>query len=75
MSAVRLYVIRIDISEAATNYAFALVTHAIRGRTRAEAAHNVESHMRSDAFLRAAMEGREYKGVVTRVRVREGWSR
>lgn len=69
-----MYTIRIDIYEQASGYAYALVTHLIRGRTRAEALHNVRSHQASDAFLRAALAGRPYRGVVTRVRVRGGWS-
>lgn len=55
----RLYQIRVDIYEAATKYAYPVVTHLFHGRTRAEAEGYLAAHLQADAFLR----GCETRGV------------
>lgn len=71
----RLYVIRVDIAEAATGYAYPVVRHEFIGRTRAEARRYLRSHLNADAFLRGCVE----RGSFARGKVRcaasltEGW--
>ena len=70
----RLYVVRVDISEAATGHAYPIVTHLFRGRTREEAWGYHEAHRRSDSFLRECEDKRLFRGQVRcRARVSEGW--
>ena len=70
----RLYQIRVDIYEAATDYRYPVVTHLFHGKTRAEAKGYHDAHRKSDVFLRSC----EDRGVFQRsVRCRavksEGW--
>lgn len=70
----RLYVIRVDIYEEASRYAYPVVTHLFNGKTRAEAIRYHDSHRRSDAFLRQCEDkGTFGDKVKCRVRVTEGW--
>jgi len=46
----RLYQLKVEIFEAATNYAYPVVTHVFTGRTEKEARAYHEAHRRADAF-------------------------
>lgn len=71
-----LYQIRIDIFEAATRYAYPVVTHIFKGKTKEEAEHYHEAHRRADAFLRACEDRGVFGGKVKcRAKRREGWVR
>ena len=69
-----MYVVRVDIFEAATGYRFPVVRHEFRGRTAAEAHGYHQAHLDADEFLRACEERGVYRGTVRcRARVTEGW--
>jgi hypothetical protein len=70
----RLYVIRVDIREAATGYAYPIVTHEFKGRTREEAWGYHDAHRQADAFLRECEDKRLFRGNVQCVaELIEGW--
>lgn len=70
----RLYVVRVDVYEAGSQYAFPVVTHLFNGRNRKEAWHYHESHRKSDAFLRQCEDkGTFGSDVKCRIHVTEGW--
>lgn len=69
----RLYVIRVDIAESATGYAYPVVRHEFVGKTRAEARGYYQAHLGTDAFLRGCVESRRWDGVVCRATTSEGW--
>lgn len=48
----RLYALIVEHYEAATGWAFPIVTHQFLGRDRDEAMRYYDSHRRSDRFLR-----------------------
>ena len=71
----RLYRIQIDIFEAATGYAYPIVTHVFQGRTSKEAEGYHEAHRRSDAFLKDCEDKQLFAGNVRcRAVRREGWT-
>jgi hypothetical protein len=75
MAAMRLYVIRVDIYEAATDYAFPIVRHEFIGRSPAEARRYHAAHMQSDAFLRQCEQKGLFNGAVKcRATKSEGWT-
>jgi hypothetical protein len=62
------WALTVDIFEpegAGTEYP--VVRHVFFGKTQREAEHYLESHLKSDAFLRACMSGRGYRGIVCNV--------
>jgi hypothetical protein len=70
----RLYCVRVDIYEAATNYAYPVVTHLFNGRTKAEAWRYHDSHRKTDTFLRQCEDrGTFSESVRCRAVVSEGW--
>lgn len=75
----RLYAIQIDIYEAATKFAYPVVSHTMYGRTQAEARGYVASHRKSDKFLDACLGSgpagtlNRFGQVECRATVREGW--
>ncbi len=71
----RLYVVRVDILEAASGYVYPIVTHLFRGRTPQEAWSYHEAHRRADSFL-SQCEDRQIFGdsVRCRARITEGWA-
>lgn len=70
----RFYVVRVEISEAATRYAYPIVIHEFVGRDPQEAWSYHEAHRRSDAFLRQCEDrGVFQKDVRCRTRTTEGW--
>jgi len=70
----RLYIIRVDIYEEASDYAYPIVTHLFQGRTREEAKGYHEAHRRSDSFLRQCEDrGMFQGGVRCRARTSQGW--
>jgi hypothetical protein len=72
----RLYTVRVDIFEAATRYAYPVVTHLFTGRTPQEARGYHEAHRKTDSFLRQCEDrGMFGQDVRCRARVTEGWSR
>lgn len=71
-----MYVVRIDILEEATHYAFPVVRHEFRGRTKDEAWHYHDAHKQADSFLRGCEDKGVFQGSVRcRARVSEGWER
>ena len=72
----RLYQIRVDIYEAATNYAYPVVTHLFHGATQDEAMGYHEAHREADAFLRSCEDrGAFSRSVRCRTVISEGWVR
>lgn len=70
----RLYEITVKIYEAATSYAYPVVTHVFSGRTRKEAREYHAAHRKSDSFLRGCEDrGRFGEGVKCRAIVTERW--
>lgn len=70
----RLYVIRVDIYEEASRYAFPVVTHLFNGRNEQEAWRYHDAHRKSDAFLRQCEDhGLFGENVKCRVHVTKGW--
>lgn len=70
----RLYVVRVEIREEASRYAYPIVVHLFCGRTRKEARGYHAAHKKADAFLRACEgRGRFGGGVRCRARITEGW--
>jgi len=69
----RLYVIRVDITEAATKHAYTIVRHEFIGRTAKEASRYFESHMKTDSFLRGCVNSGKWESVSCRARISEGW--
>lgn len=69
----RLYVIRVDITEAATNHRYPIVRHEFSGRTHEEAIGYLRSHMRSDRFLRDCIESEKFDRVQCRATVNSFW--
>lgn len=70
----RLYSVTVSITEAASNYAYPVVTHVFTGRTREEAWGYHDAHRRSDSFLRQCEDRGRFQGQVTcRTSVTEGW--
>lgn len=70
----RLYVVRVDIYEAASRYAFPIVTHTFRGRNKQEAWRYHNAHRENDSFLRQCEDnGRFGHNVQCRAVVTEGW--
>lgn len=64
----RLFQIRVDIYEAATNYAYPIVTHVFTGKTEKEARAYHDAHRRADAFLRQCEDKGVFGGVGTNSR-------
>ncbi len=71
----RLYVIRVDITEAATKHAYVIVRHEFAGRTVKEAYGYLTSHMKTDSFLRGCVRSGKWQSVRCRATVSEGWTR
>ena len=70
----KLYAITIEISEAATDYEFPVVTHTFTGRTRKEAWHYHDSHLKSDEFLRLCEKKGKFGSVKCQSEIiAEGW--
>jgi hypothetical protein len=70
----RFYLVQVDISEAATGYAYPIVTHVFRGKTKEEAWGYHNAHLAGDAFLRDCEEKLIFRGQVKcRAVVTEGW--
>lgn len=70
----RLYVIRVDIYEAASRYAFPILTHTFRGRNPKEAWGYHNAHRENDSFLRQCEDKNMFgSNVQCRVHVTEGW--
>ena len=72
----RLYQIRVEIYEAATDYQIPIVVHLFHGRTREEALGYHNAHRKSDAFLRECEDKSCFaKNVPCRSVLTEGWIR
>ena len=70
----RLYCVRVEIREAASNYAYPLVVHEFYGPDKASAWQVHHSHRSADAFLRGCEDHGLVAGTVTcRATVSEGW--
>lgn len=70
----RLYVVQVDIYEAATRYAYPVVQHRFLGKTQKEARGYHEAHRQADSFLRACEDRGVFQGDVRcRAVVSEGW--
>ena len=71
-----LYVVRVDILEAATGYRYPVVRHEFMGRSPQEAHGYHEAHRDSDEFLRQCEDRGAFRGSVRcRARMTEGWRR
>lgn len=70
----RIYQVRIDIYEAATDYAYPIVVHLFHGRTRAEAIGYHNAHRGADKFLRECEDKECFsRNVACRAILTEGW--
>lgn len=70
----KLYAVTIEISEAATDYEFPVVSHTFLGRSRKEAWHYHDSHLKTDEFLRSCEKKGKFSDVKCRAEVTfEGW--
>lgn len=70
----RLYAVVVEISEAATNYEFPVVSHVFYGRTRKEAWGYHDSHRKTDVFLRDCENKGKWSNVTCRAQIAfEGW--
>lgn len=73
-SRARLYVVTVEIFEAATSYAYAVVSHSFAGRTKKEAWRYHDSHLKSDRFLRDCEMNGKFGDVKCRsVVTYDGW--
>lgn len=70
----RLYVIRLDITEAATKHKYPVVRHEFRGKTVHEAQRYLASHMKTDAFLRKCVLSGKFGEVDCRATISSRWS-
>ena len=73
MASKPLYRIRVDITEAATDHAYPVVTHLFHGRTPREALRYFAAHCKTDAFLRGCVERGRWSTVRCRARVSASW--
>lgn len=72
----RLYTVRVEIFEAATNYAYPIVTHLFSGRSPQEAWNYHEAHRQADAFLKQCEDQGLFRSQVRcKARITEGWNR
>jgi hypothetical protein len=64
-----LFSIFIDIFEPGKDYA--AVTHVFNGKDKREATHYINSHKKTDKFLRDALDKGEFEGMELKVKRRE----
>jgi hypothetical protein len=70
----RFYVVRVEIREAATGYAYPIVVHEFIGKDPHEAWGYHDAHLRADKFLSQCESQSLYQGQVRcRSSVTEGW--
>jgi hypothetical protein len=70
----RLYVVRVEIREAATGYRYPIVIHEFQGKNPDEAWGYHDAHVQSDAFLRGCEQKQFFAGNVRcRADYNEGW--
>ncbi len=70
----RLYVVRVDITEAATGYAYPVVRHEFYGRSPEEAWGYHDAHKGADQFLTGCEDSGSFRGSVKcRAKITEGW--
>lgn len=60
-----LWAVTVDIFEpAGAGSHYPVVRHQFFGKTRAEATHYLESHLKTDVFLRDCMQSGGYKNIL-----------
>lgn len=66
----RLYAVQIDIFEAA---GYPIVRHVMFGKTKREAWHYVNSHMKTDSFFAGCIKKNRFSDIDCTARFNEGW--
>lgn len=70
----KMYVVRVEIREAATRYSYPIVIHEFAGKTKEEAWGYHDAHRQADSFLRQCEDKRMFNDTVAcQSMIFEGW--